>query len=199
MNLPNRLTLLRILLVPLILLFMLPMPALETFFGWNQFIAATGNLIACLLFAIAALTDLLDGQLARKMNMVTDFGKFLDPIADKMLVVSVMAALVQQGRLHVLALVIVIFREFMITGIRLAASGKGIVIAASGMGKAKTLTQIIAILIILSEQFWIRLSLPVLSPVWIVGLGDLIMWISILLTVASGLDYLVKNKSIWKA
>ncbi len=199
MNLPNRLTLLRILLVPLILLFMLPLPAQAAFIGWNGFIAANGNLIACLLFGVAALTDLLDGQLARKLNLVTDFGKFLDPIADKMLVVSVMAALVQQGRVHVLALIIVIFREFMITGIRLAASGKGVVIAASGMGKAKTLTQIIAILIILSEQLWIRLAMPALSPVWIVGLGDLVLWLSILLTVTSGVDYLIKNRAAWKA
>jgi CDP-diacylglycerol---glycerol-3-phosphate 3-phosphatidyltransferase len=198
-NLPNRLTLLRILLVPLILLFMLPLPQLAALAGWNRWISEQGNGIAFVLFAIAALTDLLDGRLARKMNLVTDFGKFLDPMADKMLVVSVLAALVQQNRLHVLAVIIVVFREFIITGVRLAASGKGVVIAASNLGKAKTVSQIIAILVILSERYWISLARPVLAPDWIVGAGDVLLWFSVLLTLISGVDYLVKNSAVWKA
>jgi CDP-diacylglycerol---glycerol-3-phosphate 3-phosphatidyltransferase len=198
-NLPNRLTVLRILLVPLILLFMLPLPQLTWLAGWNRFVIEYGNGVAFLLFAVAALTDLLDGRLARKMNQVTDLGKFLDPIADKMLVVSVLAALVQQNRIHVLVVIIVVLREFIITGVRLAASGRGVVIAASKLGKAKTLTQIIAILVILGEKYWINIAQPLLSAEWIIAAGDVILWFSILLTLVSGIDYLLKNGSVWKA
>jgi CDP-diacylglycerol--glycerol-3-phosphate 3-phosphatidyltransferase len=182
-NLPNRITVLRILLVPLILLFMLPMPQLGIFTGWNQFISKSGNLIAFALFALASLTDLIDGHVARKLKLVSNLGKFLDPIADKLLVVSVLIALAQQGRLNALPLIIIIFREFMVTGIRLAASDKGVVIAASNLAKVKTVSQIIAILIILGERFWWS---------W---LGDAAMMIAVVLTLISGIDYLWKNRS----
>jgi CDP-diacylglycerol---glycerol-3-phosphate 3-phosphatidyltransferase len=197
-NLPNRLTLARILLVPLILLFLLPLPAAAPFAAWNRFIGQYGQLIAFFLFAAAALTDLFDGKIARRRNLITNLGKFLDPIADKMLVIAVLIALVQLGRLNALIAIIVIIREFTVTGIRLAASDKGVVIAASKLGKAKTVSQIIAVLIMLGEKTLIWLTGAFLAPEWITGAGDLAMLVSLLLTVVSGYDYVRKNLSYLK-
>jgi CDP-diacylglycerol---glycerol-3-phosphate 3-phosphatidyltransferase len=197
LNLPNRITFLRILLIPLILIFMLPMPQLALFAGWNRFILSYGNLVAMFVFSLAAFTDLIDGMVARRLGLVTNMGKFLDPIADKMLVISVMAALVQQGRLHSLAVILVIFREFIVTGIRLAASGRGIVIAASNLGKTKTVTQMIALIVLLGEKIWINLTQGWIPAVWIRGFGDLAIWLSVLLALISGLDYVIKNRFVW--
>ena len=198
MNLPNRLTLARILLVPLILLFMLPLPDTLAFASWNRYVIDYGQLVALILFAIASLTDLIDGRIARKMNLVTNLGKFLDPIADKMLVISVLSALVQLHRLSSLVVIIVIIREFTVTGVRLAASDKGVVIAASRLGKAKTVSQIIAILIILGEKILIRLTGSFVAEKWIIGTGDAAMLVSIILTLVSGIDYVRKNLSYLK-
>lgn len=198
MNLPNRLTLARILLVPLILLFMLPMPDVPLFAAWNGLISRYGHLAAWITFGVASLTDLFDGKIARRRNLITNLGKFLDPIADKMLVIAVMIALVQTNRLSALAAIIVIMREFIVTGIRLVASDKGVVIAASNLGKAKTVSQIVAILIILSEEILLTLTGPLLDPVWIYRIGDTAMLVSIILTVISGYDYVRKNLSYLK-
>jgi CDP-diacylglycerol---glycerol-3-phosphate 3-phosphatidyltransferase len=197
LNLPNRITFLRILLIPLILIFMLPLPQLAFLAGWNRFVLAHGNLVALFVFSLAAVTDLVDGTVARRLGLVTNMGKFLDPIADKMLVISVMAALVQQGRLHALAIILVIFREFIVTGIRLAASGKGIVIAASNLGKTKTVTQMSALIVLLGENLWINLTQGWIPAVWIRGFGDLAIWLSVLLTLVSGLDYAIRNRFVW--
>jgi CDP-diacylglycerol---glycerol-3-phosphate 3-phosphatidyltransferase len=206
-NLPNRITVLRILLVPPILLFMLPLPACAVFQSWNSFVVQYGNFVALALFALAALTDLIDGRVARKMKLVTNFGKFLDPIADKLLVISVLIALAQQGRLRALPIIIIIIREFIVTGIRLTASDKGVVIAASNLGKAKTVSQIVAILIILSEKIWVTIFSPTaasyqapinINPVLITTAGDLAMFAAVMLTLISGIDYVWKNRSLLK-
>lgn len=196
MNLPNRLTLMRILLIPLILLFLLPMPDLAFWADWNRFLPDQGRLIAFLLFGIAALTDLIDGRIARKQNLVTTLGKFLDPIADKMLVISVLIALVQIGRVHALITIIVIIREFVITGVRLIAAEHGIVIAAGRMGKIKTVSQIVAILIILAESLISRLT--GINPAWISGIGDAVLLVSVALTLISGTQYLIVNRALLK-
>ncbi|MBP8989809.1 MAG: CDP-diacylglycerol--glycerol-3-phosphate 3-phosphatidyltransferase [Clostridia bacterium] len=199
MNLPNRLTLLRILLIPVILLFLIPLPDWPSCQPWNEFIATTGRLIAFLLFAIASITDLVDGQIARKRNLVTTLGQFLDPIADKMLVVSVLIALVQLGRVHALVTIIVIIREFVITGIRLIAAEQGLVIAAGNLGKAKTVSQILAILLILIEDHLALLTSPYLDGALIKGAADVLLYISVILTLWSGIDYLLSNRSLLKS
>lgn len=199
MNLPNRLTLLRILLIPVILLFLIPLPDWPSCQPWNEFIATTGRLIAFLLFAIASITDLVDGQIARKRNLVTTLGQFLDPIADKMLVVSVLIALVQLGRVHALVTIIVIIREFVITGIRLIAAEQGLVIAAGNLGKAKTVSQILAILLILIEDHLALLTSPYLDGALIKGAADVLLYISVILTLWSGVDYLLSNRSLLKS
>ena len=198
MNLPNRLSVLRILLIPLILLFILPMPDLPAWLNWNLFLQEGGRLIAFFLFGIASLTDLIDGRIARRRNLVTTLGKFLDPIADKMLVISVLIALVQIGRIHALIAIVVIIREFVITGIRLVAAEHGIVIEAGGLGKAKTVSQVIAILIILAERQLMWLTSGWFGPAWIIGLGNAALMVSLVLTVWSGLQYLLSNRSLLK-
>lgn len=196
MNLPNKLTVLRIILVPFVLLFMLPIPGGLTFFApWNHFVASYGQILAIIIFVAASLTDLLDGAIARSQNLVTNLGKFLDPIADKMLVISVLIALVQLGRIHAIIAIIIIIREFMVTGIRLIASDHGVVIAANMLGKIKTVTQIIAISIMMVEGLAISLIEPFSTSVasnvhW---LGDLAMFVAIVMTIWSGFEYIKKN------
>ena len=150
MNLPNRLTLLRILILPLILLFMLPLPG-DVFAGWNAFVTGPGPLVALLLFALASLTDWLDGHIARSRGLVTKLGAFLDPIADKMLVLTVFIVLVERGRISSIVPIVVLLREFGVSGIRMLAAERGIVIAAGWLGKVKTVTQLIALHLILLE------------------------------------------------
>lgn len=181
--------------MPLILLFILPLPEWPVFNVWNEFIAEWGQLVAFVLFGLASLTDLYDGKIARERNLVTNFGKFLDPIADKMLVVSVLIAFVQISRISALVPIIVIIREFIVTGIRLLASDKGIVIAASNLGKAKTVSQIVAILMILIEKSIQWLTSGFLNPLWISVPGDTAMAVAVILTLVSGVDYLKKNIS----
>ncbi|MDD2580135.1 MAG: CDP-diacylglycerol--glycerol-3-phosphate 3-phosphatidyltransferase [Clostridia bacterium] len=194
MNLPNKLTIIRILLVPLILIFLIPLPQwTDGMVRWNQFILQDGRLIALCLFIIASLTDYLDGTIARKQNLVTTLGKFLDPIADKMLVISVFIALVETGRLSSLVAIVVIIRELTISGIRLLASDRGVVIAANNLGKAKTVSQIIAIIYLLSEPLLSRLTVSLLDERWIVQAGNVIVVISVILTLLSGLNYLRQN------
>ena len=131
MNLPNKLSVLRIILVPLTLLFMLPI----NIFGWqpegwNNFINSNGMIVAAGIFILASLTDALDGHIARKYNLITDLGKFLDPLADKLLVISIMLAFINLGRLSAWIVMIIILREFAVSGLRMIAASKGEVIAA---------------------------------------------------------------------
>lgn len=187
MNLPNKLTLSRILATPVFLFFLVP--------GWfGQFIGLDqwGRYAAAAIFVLASITDLLDGMIARKQNSVSELGKFLDPIADKLLVTTALVAMVMTDNLSVWAVVIIISREFIVTGIRVVAAGQGIVIAAGKLGKIKTIFQIIAIVAILIHDFPVSLILP-----WL-PVGDICMAIAVVLTVVSGIDYVAKNAYIIK-
>lgn len=180
MNLPNKLTMFRVILIPFFLVaFMVPgIPA--------------GKWIAVSIFAIASLTDLLDGKIARKYNLVTDFGKFMDPLADKLLVCSAMIALIELGRIPAWVVIVIIAREFIISGFRLVASDNGVVIAASYWGKIKTTVQMIMVIVLivnLRENFSA-------AEMWIGICEQVLIYASLLLTVISLIDYLVKNRSV---
>lgn len=174
MNLPNKLTVLRVCMVPIFVFFML----------WDH-LGTTGRYIAALIFILASMTDWLDGYLARKNHLVTDFGKFMDPIADKLLVCSAMICLVEQGMLASWMVIVIIGREFIISGFRLVASDKGIVIAASYWGKFKTVFQMIMVILLILN----------LGGIWDT-LAQVITWIALILTVISLADYLKKNWSV---
>lgn len=206
MNTPNKLSLLRILIVPSIILFLLPIhifsfePA-----GWNLFIATYGRTIAGILFVVASLTDMADGKIARKYNLITNLGKFLDSLADKMLVISVLIALVDVNRISGVFVIIIVLREFMVTGIRLLASEKGVVMAAEMIGKIKTVLQMAAIVWILFEPLIhqiIGFALPGVDSASalsvIVLIGDFMFVASVIMTIISGYDYLSKNINYFK-
>ena len=173
MNLPNKLTILRVIMIPFFVLFMLTGIG-GVFSKW----------IALVLFVGASLTDLLDGHIARKYNLVTNFGKFMDPIADKLLVCAAMICLVENGQLPYWIVIIIIGREFIISGFRLIASDNGCVIAASYWGKFKTVFQMIMIGMMIADLAFLHI------------LTQLVMWIALILTVVSLVDYLIKNKNI---
>lgn len=176
MNTANKLTLLRIVLVPVFMFFILKEGMVY-------------NLIALLIFLAASATDGIDGYIARHYNQITTFGKFVDPLADKLLVTSAFIALLYYGRMSPWAFIIVLAREFMVSGVRLVASAEGKVIAASMWGKLKTVSQMIAVVaaIILMNNFSFC---PEQTAVLIT---NILIWISTGLTVFSGVDYLVKN------
>lgn len=204
MNLPNKLSLLRIILIPITLLFMLPI----SIYGfepssWNSFVATNGMLIAAVIFIIASLTDMADGKIARKYNLITDLGKFLDSLADKMLVIGVLIAFVELGRVSSWWLLIIVVREFMVSGIRMLAAEKGVVMAAKMIGKIKTTTQMIAIIYLMFEPTILRVagceyayaSYPTNA---ITIIGDVLLIICVIMTIVSGLDYLLKNLDYFK-
>ena len=181
MNLPNRLTLLRLALVPLvIILIIINQPLCK----W----------LALIVFGAASLTDMLDGRLARRNNQVTNLGKFLDPLADKALVCSVLICFIAQGLASVIPVIIVVIREFLVSGIRLAAVDKGRVIAANKWGKAKTASQMISITVVLFLQILVSYSLISLEFVSIVS--NTAVWITALLTAVSGYIYLRTNADV---
>ena len=175
MNLPNKLTILRTILIPFFLVFL-----------YTDFWGKANAYIAVAIFITASLTDLLDGKIARKYNLVTNFGKFMDPLADKLLVCAAMIALVELGRIPSWVVIIIISREFIISGFRLIASDNGVVIAASYWGKFKTTFQMVMICLMLA-------NIPALALV-----TQIVMWVALLLTVVSLVDYLVKNKNVMK-
>ena len=158
MNLPNKLTILRVILIPFFVVFML-----------FDITGAADKWIALVIFCVASLTDMLDGKIARKYNLVTNFGKFMDPLADKLLVCTAL----------------IIAREFIISGFRLVASDNGIVIAASYWGKFKTVSQMALIIVLIMD----------LGGVWNV-VGTVLTWVALLLTVVSLIDYIAKNKQV---
>jgi len=177
MNLANKITIFRIILIPLFVI-LLNMP-----FRHN-------NLIAVVIFVAAACTDSLDGYIARKRNEVTNFGKFVDPLADKLLVTSALICLVEMGKVPATAAIVIISREFIITGFRLLAVTEGKIIAASWWGKLKTVTQIVAIAAIILNNI----------PFKYIGIPfDIIaLHFSVIITIFSGIDYIYKNKTIFK-
>lgn len=202
MNLPNKLTLSRIILIPFILFFLLPLPYCETCTFSTLIVSVPGRVIAFVLFILAALTDLFDGMLARRQGLVSNFGKLLDPIADKLLVLSVFTAFAQLGRISSYVIVLVAAREFLVTGIRLVAIEKGRVIAASWFGKIKTIFQLITLGALMFEPMivlWFDPSLPFLGygRPWVYP-GDILVALTLILTVLSGLDYWLKNRDLLK-
>ena len=180
MNLPNKLTVLRVILVPFFVFFLLG----------ADWIGSFSPYIALIIFIVASLTDMLDGKIARKYNLVTNFGKFMDPLADKLLVCSAMICLVDLKLIPVWVVLIIIAREFIISGFRLVASDNGIVIAASYWGKFKTTFQMLMVIVII---FNINLQLG-----WLNILGTILIYVALVLTVVSLIDYIAKNKDVLK-
>lgn len=175
MNLPNKLTILRVIMIPFFLVFML------TDLG-----SSAGKYIALALFCIASFTDFLDGYLARKHNLVTNFGKFMDPLADKLLVCSALICFIELDKLPAWIVIIIIAREFIISGFRLVASDNGVVIAASYWGKFKTVSQMIMIILLILD-----LDIVIFNV-----LETAFIYIALILTVVSLVDYLIKNKNV---
>ena len=174
MNLPNKLTILRVILIPFFVVFML-----------FDITGAADKWIALVIFCVASLTDMLDGKIARKYNLVTNFGTFMDPLADKLLVCTALICLTSMNRLNVIVVLVIIAREFIISGFRLVASDNGIVIAASYWGKFKTVSQMALIIVLIMD----------LGGVWNV-VGTVLTWVALLLTVVSLIDYIAKNKQV---
>lgn len=177
MNLPNKITFLRVLLVPVFMF------VLYSNLNYSNYIAGA-------IFIIASLTDTLDGHIARSRKLVTNFGKFVDPLADKILVSAALISLVDLGKIPGWVVVVIIAREFTITGFRILAASEGVTIAASSLGKIKTITQLIAIISILFNNFpFEKIGFP---------LDMIMLYISLFFTVLSGIDYLYKNRHTLK-
>lgn len=182
MNLPNKLTVLRILLVPVIVIIPFFKSLNDTLVIWEVNLS---NFIILIVFIIAALTDFLDGYLARKNNLITTFGKFLDPLADKLIVLAAILVLVDLNLVPTWIVTVIISREFLVTAIRLVAVSEGKVIAASNLGKLKTNFQFFFIIFMLIDNFGLDFKL-----------GDIFMYAALVMTVVSGLDYFIKNRKI---
>ncbi|MBQ4522850.1 MAG: CDP-diacylglycerol--glycerol-3-phosphate 3-phosphatidyltransferase [Lachnospiraceae bacterium] len=176
MNLPNKLTILRVIMIPFFLVALL----VEGI--------PSGKWIALAIFIIASFTDMLDGKIARKYNLITNFGKFMDPLADKLLVSAALIALIPLGKIPAWVVIVIISREFIISGFRLIASDNGVVIAASYWGKIKTVTQMIMIVLLIAD--FSNSIVDVLETVFI--------YLALALTVISLVDYLIKNKNVLK-
>ena len=176
MNLPNKLTILRVIMIPFFLVALLVdgIPA--------------GKWVALAIFIIASFTDMLDGKIARKYNLITNFGKFMDPLADKLLVSAALIALIPLGKIPAWIVIVIISREFIISGFRLIASDNAVVIAASYWGKIKTVTQMVMIVLLIAD--FSNSIIDVLETVFI--------YLALALTVISLLDYLIKNKNVLK-
>ena len=174
MNLPNKLTVLRVVMIPFFVAFLL-----------IDITGAADKWIALAIFCAASLTDMLDGKIARKYNLVTNFGKFMDPLADKLLVCTAMICLVSMDKLNVIVVLVIIAREFIISGFRLVASDNGIVIAASYWGKFKTVSQMAMVIVLIMD----------LGGVFEM-IGNVLVWVALILTVVSLVDYIAKNKQV---
>ena len=176
MNLPNKLTVARVCMVPLFMVALM----LNT---------EVSRVVATVIFALASFTDMLDGKIARKYNLITNFGKLMDPLADKILTAAAMVCLVELGDLAAWIVVIILFREYAITGLRSVAASESIVVAANIWGKVKTVCQMIALMLLMLK--------PQIVALCGVNLGLILMYVALLLTVYSGVDYVVKlNKQI---
>ena len=171
MNLPNKLTVLRVILIPFFVLSLMVFDGEEPLYRY----------LAAAIFIVASLTDMLDGKIARKYNLVTNFGKFMDPLADKLLVCAALICLVELEQLPAWMVILIVSREFIISGVRLVAAEQGIVIAASYWGKFKTTFQMLAVILLIVD-------LPVL---WL--LTQACTWIALVLTIVSLADYVIRN------
>ncbi len=175
MNLPNKLTTMRMILVPVfIALYLL-----------------NYNIASAVVFIIAAFTDFLDGYIARKRNLITNYGKIMDPLADKLLVTSAFVCMVQTGAVAGWMVIVILAREFAITGLRAVAASEGVVIAAAWSGKVKTVTQMIAVIFLITENW----------PFSLTGFpfADIMLWIAVIMTVYSGIEYIYRNRSLFGA
>lgn len=186
MNLPNKLTTIRVIMIPFFVIAM----EIDALGAW-------GNLIAAILFVLASITDALDGHIARKHNLVTNFGKFMDPLADKLLVCSALICL--HDRIPAWIIIVIISRELIISGFRTIAADNGIVIAASMWGKVKTVFQIIMTVWLVLDINWLvqKYIIPIDIPIYDI-LGDVLIWVSLALTIISMVDYICKNKNVLK-
>ena len=172
MNLPNKLTLLRIILVPVFIVVLMM---------GHYYISAV-------IFVVASLTDMLDGKIARKYDLVTDFGKLMDPLADKLLVMSALICLVQLGDIPGWMAIVILGREFAITGLRTVAASSGVVIAAGWTGKIKTVLQMIAVVLILLRNWpFSYLGIP---------MDQIVLWAAVVMTIVSGAEYIIKNRHV---
>jgi CDP-diacylglycerol--glycerol-3-phosphate 3-phosphatidyltransferase len=177
MNLPNKITLMRVVLIPFFIVFMMLSKP------WAMWAALA-------VFVIASLTDFVDGQMARRMNLVTDFGKFMDPLADKMLVAAAMILLVERGVIPAWIVVVIIAREFVISGFRMLAAEKGTVIAAGWWGKIKTAeTMVMLVVVLFFEAMGQREGV-------VLVVEQILIYLALILTIISMVDYLVKNKGV---
>ena len=172
MNLPNKLTMMRIILVPVFIVVLM-----------------TGHYYtAAVIFLVASLTDMLDGKIARKYDLVTNFGKLMDPLADKLLVMSALVCLVQLGDIPGWMVIVILGREFAITGLRTVAASNGVVIAAGWTGKIKTVLQMIAVILILLKNWpFVYTGIP---------MDQIILWAAVVMTIVSGAEYIIKNKHV---
>lgn len=174
MNLPNKLTILRVILIPFFVVFML-----------FDITGAADKWIALVIFCVASLTDMLDGKIARKYNLVTNFGKFMDPLADKLLVCTALICLTSMNRLNVIVVLVIIAREFIISGFRLVAADNDIVIAASYWGKFKTVSQMFMLILLIAD----------LGGAFNM-VAQVLIWVSLVLTIVSLIDYIAKNVQV---
>lgn len=177
MNLPNKLSMFRVVLVPVLVVF------------YYLYVRLTNDLFAFFLapiFIVASLTDFLDGYIARSRNLVTVFGKFIDPLADKLIVMAALLVMNALGFIPIWATVVILSREFIVTGIRLVAVGDGKVIAASKLGKYKTAVTMVGLIMMLAFPYWVLLA----------DIGIYVVYVGVVLTVISGVDYFMKNKEI---
>ena len=194
MNLPNKLTVLRIILIPFMMFFYLA----------NFIPFGIGKLVALVIFIVAALTDLLDGKIARKYNLITNLGKFLDPIADKILTSAVLFLLIADGTIAgpwgVIVVTIIIAREFMVSALRLLVAARGTVLAADIWGKAKTMTQMIVLPMFMLLAFFYTCGFAIIP--WFITLFEVVSYIGLIaatfLTVMSGANYIIKNRQVFK-
>ena len=192
MNLPNKLTIFRVIMIPFFVYFMLAPIYYPTasfmYLILPPALVAYANYISAVIFIVASFTDFLDGYLARRDGLVTNFGKFMDPLADKLLVCSALICLIQSGQLPAWVVVVIISREFIISGFRLIASDNGVVIAASYWGKFKTVTQMVMVVVLI---------LNFQHPLMIL-FANILIWVSVILTIVSLVDYVVKNIDVLK-
>ncbi|PTM58920.1 CDP-diacylglycerol--glycerol-3-phosphate 3-phosphatidyltransferase [Desmospora activa] len=187
MNLANKITLARIFLVPVVMIFLLVKYDMGQF-QVGQGVITVSEIIATLVFILAAVTDGLDGYIARKKKLVTNLGKFLDPLADKLLISAALISLVEMQRLDAWIAIVIISREFAVTGLRLVAAAEGEVIAASPMGKLKTIIQIIAIAALMLNNFpFSSIAFP---------FSQIFIGLAVVITVWSGIDYFLKNRRV---
>ncbi len=179
MNLPNKISMIRILIIPIMVL--------SYYFGTNELLAYDPRWIVLpILFIIASITDFLDGYIARKYNLVTTFGKFIDPLADKLLVMTALLLLTVEGIIPVWIVITILSREFIVTGIRLIAAPTGKVIAASKLGKYKTATTMVALVLLLMYKFGNIFE----------TYGMILLYVGLALTIISGIEYFYKNRHI---